>query len=158
MRIGQFFYAQWHEGAGEQIRRLAVAGRGDDPMSGKRKRSSNASKFFEILADLSDSWPMWLFDALLACLNLPGNSTSQGLGLLQKREVRNARKRRGRPPESAETIRSHRVVTFVTDSEFEQLKKLADASGKSYSAILHDLVSPSLVRCAPNKPEAPDDP
>jgi hypothetical protein len=69
---------------------------------------------------------------------------------MRKRDVRDARKRRGRPPGLAETNRSHRVVTFVTDSEFEQLQKLADASGKSYSAILHDIVSPTLVRDAPS--------
>ena len=56
----------------------------------------------------------------------------------------------------AETNRTHRVVTFVTDSEFEQLQKLADASGRSFSAILYDLVSPSLARGAPSDPKAPD--
>jgi hypothetical protein len=158
LRIGHFFYAHWHQGAGEHIRRLVIAGRGDDPMSGKRKRSSNVNKIFEFLADLSDSWPMWLFGALLTCPSFPVNSSSQGLGSLRTPNIRNARKRLGRPPGSAETARTHRVVTFVTDSEFEQLQKLADASGKSFSAILHGLVSTSLVRPAPSSSDAPDDP
>jgi hypothetical protein len=47
-------------------------------------------------------------------------------------------------------------VTFVTDLEFQQLRELADASDKSLSAILHDLVSLSLERSEPRIEEAPD--
>jgi hypothetical protein len=58
--IGDFRDPQRHEGATEKIRRLVIARCGDDPMPGERKRSSTVSKFCEFLADLSDSWPMWL--------------------------------------------------------------------------------------------------
>jgi hypothetical protein len=73
---------------------------------------------------------------------------------LQKRDHKNARIRLGRPPGPAGTTRSRRVVTFVTDPEFERLRELADASGKSLSAILHDLVSLSLERSKRTSPEA----
>jgi hypothetical protein len=59
--IGDLPNAQRHEGAAEKIRRLVIARCGNDLMSGKRKRSSRDSIIRKILADLSDSWPMWLF-------------------------------------------------------------------------------------------------
>ncbi len=75
---------------------------------------------------------------------------------MREQDLRNARKRLGRPLGPAGSTRSHRVVTFVTDLEFQQLRELADASDKSLSAILHDLVSLSLERSEPRIKEAQD--
>jgi hypothetical protein len=53
-------------------------------------------------------------------------------------------RRRGRPSGPPETVRPHRVVTFVTDHELRHLRALTDASGRSLSAIAHDLLVLSL--------------
>jgi hypothetical protein len=46
-------------------------------------------------------------------------------------------------------VRPNRVVTFVTDSEFERLNELAETTGKSLSALVHDLLAPSFQLLEP---------
>ncbi len=55
-------------------------------------------------------------------------------------------RRRGRPPGAPESIRHRRVVTLVTDAEFEQLTKIADENDKSVSATAHQIISRYLKR------------
>jgi hypothetical protein len=49
------------------------------------------------------------------------------------------RARMGRPPLPRETVRSERLVTYVTHSELTGLQKIADASGLSVSALCHNI-------------------
>ncbi len=58
--------------------------------------------------------------------------------------ARTVRKRRGRPPGPSNSVWPHRVVIFVTGPELQRLRELVDASGKSLSAMVHDLVSLGL--------------
>ena len=53
-------------------------------------------------------------------------------------------RRRGRPPSPPETSRSQRVVTFVTQSEFEQLSELALTEDKPLSTTVYQLLSEYL--------------
>jgi hypothetical protein len=48
--------------------------------------------------------------------------------------------RRGRPPEPPETVRSHRVVSYLTSAEFRALSLVADREGKSLSAVVHEIL------------------
>ncbi len=50
------------------------------------------------------------------------------------------RSRRGRPPEPPETVRSHRVVSYLTSAEFRALSLVADREGKSLSAVVHEIL------------------
>jgi len=55
-------------------------------------------------------------------------------------------RRLGRPPGAPESIRNKRVVTLMTDAEFEKLMKVADEEEKSVSALVHHIVSRYLKR------------
>ena len=66
---------------------------------------------------------------------------------MDKAEVCTERSRRlGRPPGPPESIRHKRVVTLMTDAEFEKLTKIADEKEKSVSALVHQIVSRYLKR------------
>ena len=54
------------------------------------------------------------------------------------------RKRRGRPPVPPEQARSHRVVTFVTNSELSQLQSMSNEMDTTLSATIHRLLTESL--------------
>jgi hypothetical protein len=56
------------------------------------------------------------------------------------------RRRLGRPPNAPESVRHKRVVTLTTDAEFEKLTKIAEESGKSVSAMVHEIISRYLKR------------
>jgi len=45
-------------------------------------------------------------------------------------------------------VRSHRVVTFVTDAEMAQLELLSESEDRSLSAVAHDILARSLRRRA----------
>ena len=49
--------------------------------------------------------------------------------------------RMGRPRENPESVRSNRVVTFVTNSELADLERLADEKRMSLSAVVHKILS-----------------
>ena len=66
----------------------------------------------------------------------------------QTRKTKPKRKRLGRPPGPAGSIRSQRIVTFVTSSEFRQLRRLADESGMSVSALVHKRLVQTLEETA----------
>jgi hypothetical protein len=52
----------------------------------------------------------------------------------------------GRPPLPREIARSERIVTFVTGQEKANLKRLADATSLSLSAICHRLIVQGIQR------------
>ena len=52
----------------------------------------------------------------------------------------------GRPRTPTEVARRNRVVTLVTDSEFEQLKTVAAVTERSVSAVVHQVISQFLQR------------
>jgi hypothetical protein len=54
------------------------------------------------------------------------------------------RPRMGRPREIPESVRSNRVVTFVTNSELTNLERIADEKGISISAVVHQILSEFL--------------
>lgn len=60
-------------------------------------------------------------------------------------------RRLGRPPKPAETVRSERVVTFVTPGEFRELEKISDRRGVSLSAVIHSMVVRSLAENTRNQ-------
>ena len=49
--------------------------------------------------------------------------------------------RMGRPRENPESVRSNRVVTFVTNSELADLERIADEKRMSLSAVVHKILS-----------------
>jgi len=49
--------------------------------------------------------------------------------------------RMGRPRENPESVRSNRVVTFVTNSELADLERIADEKRMSLSAVVHQILS-----------------
>ncbi len=55
-------------------------------------------------------------------------------------------RRLGRPPGPPEAIRRKRVVTLMTDAEFEKLKTIAEKQGKSVSALTHEILLRFLRR------------
>jgi hypothetical protein len=50
----------------------------------------------------------------------------------------------GRPPKPAGAGRNRRVVTFVTEDEYAELKTLASDGSVSLSALCNDMVTISL--------------
>ena len=52
----------------------------------------------------------------------------------------------GRPPLPSEKARSHRVVTFLTTSELEELKRLAATQNQTVSAAAHRILAASLKK------------
>ena len=52
--------------------------------------------------------------------------------------------RLGRPPKPAETVRSERVVTFVTPTELEALQRLAERWNSSVSGTVYRFVIQTL--------------
>ena len=57
-----------------------------------------------------------------------------------------ARKRpkMGRPPAPPETVRSQRVVTYVTRVELAELERIADREGWPLSKVVHEILARSL--------------
>jgi len=55
-------------------------------------------------------------------------------------------KRFGRPPKPPETVRSERIVSFVTPDEFRQLERISAHRSVSLSAVVHSMVIRSLDR------------
>lgn len=51
----------------------------------------------------------------------------------------------GRPPLPAGRARSERIVSFVTPAEMHALKEQADADGISVSAMVHKILSATLM-------------
>jgi hypothetical protein len=62
--------------------------------------------------------------------------------------------RLGRPPRPAETVRSQRVVTFVTPAELEALERLSERWKTSMSATVHRLVYRALESATETSQEA----
>jgi len=60
----------------------------------------------------------------------------------------------GRPKKPAETVRSERVVSFVTAGELEQLEDISRQRGVSLSAVIHSMVVRSLDSDTGNRPTA----
>jgi hypothetical protein len=50
----------------------------------------------------------------------------------------------GRPRLNPKTVRSNRVVTFVTNSELADLERIADEKRMSLSAVVHQILSEFL--------------
>ena len=53
---------------------------------------------------------------------------------------RTKRSRTGRPRLPVECVRRNRVVTMVTDHEFQELMDRAESEGTSISSLVHDIV------------------
>lgn len=51
----------------------------------------------------------------------------------------------GRPPLPPERVRRNRVVTMVTDSEFQQLQSRAEEGNKSVSSFVHSILRQLLA-------------
>jgi len=50
----------------------------------------------------------------------------------------------GRPRQNPESVRSNRVVTFVTNIELAKLERIADEKRISLSAVVHQILSEFL--------------
>ena len=66
--------------------------------------------------------------------------------MAQKGRRASGRPRQGRPARAPETVRSNRVVTFVTDAELEQLEDIAWREERSLSAVVYRVLSAYLKR------------
>ncbi len=53
--------------------------------------------------------------------------------------------KRGRPKQPPQDARSNRIVTFVTDSELENLNQIADEEDRSLSSVVHQIVRTHLA-------------
>jgi len=51
------------------------------------------------------------------------------------------RQRMGRPRRNPESVRSNRIVTFVTNRELAKLERITEQERKSLSAVVHRIVS-----------------
>ena len=60
--------------------------------------------------------------------------------------IARGKRRLGRPPGPPETVRRNRVVTLLTDTEFEELTHIAYDQGESVSALVHQIISRYLAR------------
>ena len=52
----------------------------------------------------------------------------------------------GRPAKPPGAVRRHRVITFLTDSEFAKVEALAEEKDKPLSAVLYEILSRALRR------------
>ena len=57
---------------------------------------------------------------------------------------RNESRRAGRPRSQPELTRSHRLVTFLTEPEFEQLAMMAAREERSLSSTAHRIIRDRL--------------
>ncbi len=57
---------------------------------------------------------------------------------------RQERKQMGRPRLNPETVRSNRIVTFVTNNELAKLERKADQERVSLSSVVHQILSEFL--------------
>lgn len=62
----------------------------------------------------------------------------------KKHEKAAGRSRAGRPRVESEAARSRRIVTFVTEGEFERLKEIADEEDRSLSYIARRIIENHL--------------
>ena len=60
---------------------------------------------------------------------------------MKKVTHRKERKQMGRPRLNPETVRSNRIVTFVTNSEMAKLECKADQERVSLSSAVHQILS-----------------
>lgn len=56
-------------------------------------------------------------------------------------------RKRGRPCQPPEELRSERVVTFLTKEEHQLFSEFAASRGASYSSVAHELMIKSLKLC-----------
>ncbi len=63
---------------------------------------------------------------------------------MKKVTQRKERKQMGRPRLNPETVRSNRIVTFVTNSEMAKLERTADQERVSLSSVVHQILSEFL--------------
>ena len=50
----------------------------------------------------------------------------------------------GRPAMPVDEVRSHRIVTFMTEGEYEALQTIADESDSSLSIVVHRVLADYL--------------
>jgi hypothetical protein len=68
---------------------------------------------------------------------------------MKEHRVKSTRQRLGRPPKPRDEVRSERVVSFVTRSEFDVLTELAEVRDESVSAIVHRILRSELRKEKP---------
>ncbi len=51
-----------------------------------------------------------------------------------------SRSKRGRPRTASILARPHRIVTFVTDKELEQLERVTQEEERSMAAVVHRII------------------
>lgn len=61
--------------------------------------------------------------------------------------------RRGRPPGDPATVRSERVVTFLTREQMQLLRAQASGRGLSISALCAELLGRTLVAALGSEPD-----
>jgi hypothetical protein len=72
---------------------------------------------------------------------------------MTKHDISGRAERFGRPPKPANSVRSERVVSFVTSVEYRQFEKISDRRGVSLSAVIHSMVVRSLENDAGASPK-----
>jgi hypothetical protein len=58
--------------------------------------------------------------------------------------TRMLKSKRGRPPDPVQTVRSHRIVSYVTGTEVQALQDIADREGKSLSGVVYEILISAL--------------
>jgi hypothetical protein len=68
--------------------------------------------------------------------------------MAKEKVVTQGGRRLGRPPGTLKSVRYKRVVTLMTDAEFEKLTKIANEKEKPVSGLAHQIISRYLNRCS----------
>ena len=67
--------------------------------------------------------------------------------MMQVTDNKKPMRKRGRPCQPPEILRSERVVTFLTKEEYRLFSEFAEERGASYSSLAHELMIKSLTLC-----------
>ena len=70
----------------------------------------------------------------------PGNYTAKTPGKLMSGYSSMHTKKRGRPKVAQDISRPHRIVTFVTETEREQLARVVQDEERSMASVVHRII------------------
>ncbi len=70
----------------------------------------------------------------------PGNYTAKTPGKLMIEPSSMHKKKRGRPSVAKNLSRPHRIVTFVTETEREQLARVVQDEERSMASVVHRII------------------
>ena len=73
-------------------------------------------------------------------MNYPPGDRNEGSGNTMNGPSSTGRFKQGRPKVARHLTRPHRIVTFVTDKELEQLERVTREEERSMAAVVHRII------------------